>query len=85
MPTKYDLDETELHRIEELAKLRLEDATEDLEEAERAHVDDSDGDGEEAKPTKKAAGMAKAKTGCAYMHAIWGLGVCSTVLYTDTL
>jgi periodic tryptophan protein 1 len=33
-PQKYELDEQEYERIAELAKLQLEDAQEDLEEAE---------------------------------------------------
>ena len=33
-PTKYKFDETEFERIAELAKLQLDDANEDLEEAQ---------------------------------------------------
>lgn len=32
-PTRYDIDESELSRISKLAKLQLEDANEDLENA----------------------------------------------------
>lgn len=42
-PTKYEFDEAEFERIAELAKLQLDEAQEDLEEAE----------GEEAKKKKK--------------------------------
>ena len=40
-PTKYDLDETEYERIAELAKLQLDDAEEDLREAQE---EEDDGD-----------------------------------------
>ncbi|KAI4202446.1 MAG: hypothetical protein LQ350_002529 [Teloschistes chrysophthalmus] len=50
-PTKYDVDEKELSRISRLAKLQLEDAEEDLEEArnrgaegERSMSEEEDGD-----------------------------------------
>jgi hypothetical protein len=35
-PTKYDFDEAEFERIAELAKLQLDDANEDLQEAQEA-------------------------------------------------
>jgi len=50
VPTKYELDETELKRIEELARLRLEEATEDLGDAANGTMSDGndtdDGDGD---------------------------------------
>ena len=38
-PTKYNFDESEFQRIAELAKLQLDDANEDLEEAQGAEKD----------------------------------------------
>ena len=46
MPTRYNLDEKELKRIEELAKLRLNDATEELEEAQRREEGEEEDDDE---------------------------------------
>lgn len=37
-PTKYDVDEAELARISKLAKLQLDDAKEDLEEARNGNT-----------------------------------------------
>lgn len=51
-PTKYILDDDELGRISELAKLQLEDAQDDLDEA-RAN-DDKDSEGEEDSSNKKS-------------------------------
>lgn len=48
-PKKYSLDEKEYERIAELAKLQLDDAQEDLDQAEQSHeVEESgtDDDGE---------------------------------------
>ncbi|KAL8661217.1 MAG: hypothetical protein Q9168_008408, partial [Polycauliona sp. 1 TL-2023] len=64
-PTKYDVDETELARISKLAKLHLEDAEEDLDEARNnqpnhedeensSEDDDDDGDVEMKPPPKDA-------------------------------
>ena len=39
-PQRYDIDEKEFERIADLARLHLEDAKEDLEEAEAAASDD---------------------------------------------
>jgi len=47
-PKKYEFDEDEFERIAELAKLKLEDAQEDLEEA-KAELDDTVDDPEETK------------------------------------
>ena len=47
-PTKYDIDDAEISRISKLAKLQLEDAKEDLEEAQNGNTnvkeDESDED-----------------------------------------
>lgn len=49
-PTKYVLDDDELGRISELAKLQLEDAQEDLDEARAKEDKDSEtGEGTETK------------------------------------
>jgi len=40
-PQRYDIDEKEFERIADLARLHLEDAKEDLEEAEAAAGDDN--------------------------------------------
>jgi periodic tryptophan protein 1 len=51
-PTKYILDDDELGRISQLAKLQLEDAQEDLDEA-RANGDD-DSEDKEGSSSKKS-------------------------------
>lgn len=43
-PTKYNFDEEEFERIAELAKLQLDDANEDLDEARNAEAQGNDGD-----------------------------------------
>lgn len=58
-PTKYVLDDDELGRISELAKLQLEDAQEDLDEA-RAE-DDKDTEPEEAAESK-SSGVANVQS-----------------------
>lgn len=45
-PTKYEFDEAEFDRIAKLAKLQLDDAQEDLEEAEEAAKAGGDAEGE---------------------------------------
>jgi periodic tryptophan protein 1 len=55
-PTKYTFDEEEFKRIADLAKLQLDDANEDLEEARNgASKEDvmSDGEGSDAEVTEK--------------------------------
>lgn len=65
-PTKYQVDEAELGRISQLARLQLEDAQEDLEEAQTSkkqkdsNSDDSDSDSENGVPTGEATGTSKA-------------------------
>ncbi|KAI0101622.1 WD domain-containing protein [Nemania sp. FL0031] len=49
-PSRYNFDEAEFERIAELAKLQLNDANDDLEEA-RAGGGDGDGDGEDDEST----------------------------------
>lgn len=64
-PTKYTFDEDEFQRIAELAKLQLDDANEDLEEAKNQterdgkhkDEDDSGSDAEEAPKTIKSNGL----------------------------
>ena len=54
-PTKYEFDEQEFERIAALAKLQLDDANEDLEDALKA-TDDSvkiDEDEDDVKPSAK--------------------------------
>jgi periodic tryptophan protein 1 len=56
-PTKYEIDEDEINRISELARIQLEDAKGDLKAAERDdQEDDNNGDamddGEEEKIDK---------------------------------
>ncbi|KAL8815355.1 MAG: hypothetical protein Q9223_005502 [Gallowayella weberi] len=62
-PTKYDIDENELARISKLAKLQLQDAEEDFQEARNGHskpndsessADEDDGD-TKVTPSKKDA------------------------------
>lgn len=50
-PTKYDFDQDEFDRIAEIANLQLEDANEDLEEAQGA--EDEAANGSEATEKKK--------------------------------
>ena len=65
-PTKYTFDEEEFQRIAELAKLQLDDANEDLEEARKegngngskAEMDEGGSDGE--KPSKGSNSKAQA-------------------------
>ena len=44
-PTKYDVDEHELARISKLAKLQLEDAKADLDDAKMEHTNEEDLEG----------------------------------------
>ena len=46
-PTRYNVDEDELARISVLAKLKLEDAQEDLKAAEKGENDEDESDGSE--------------------------------------
>lgn len=54
-PQKYTLDEAEFERIAELAKLQLDDAEEDLKEAEEAN-DEANGDDEGDEEMKEDGG-----------------------------
>lgn len=69
-PQKYTLDETEFERIAALAKLQLDDAEEDLKEAEEEANNEENGDIEgveemkvddAAKPEKKSKKSKKSK------------------------
>lgn len=55
-PVRYDIDESELARISKLAKLQLDDANEDLDDAQNGEPNESDADDSEdglpAKATK---------------------------------
>lgn len=66
-PSKYDFDEAEFDRIAQLAKLQLDDAEEDLKEAEaekdgKKKADDED---EEMKEDGDKAGQSSEKIECA--------------------
>jgi periodic tryptophan protein 1 len=55
-PTKYTFDEEEFKRIAELAKLQLDDANEDLDDARnrvRAALAGSDGEGSDIEDTER--------------------------------
>lgn len=53
-PSKYTFDEAEFERIAELAKLQLDDAEDDLKEAQ----DEEDGNAAAAKPASDSAASA---------------------------
>lgn len=67
-PTKYDLDETEYERIAELAKLQLDDAEEDLREAqeendgEKTKASDDDDEQMEVEGSKKSKNKTSSKS-----------------------
>ena len=61
-PTKYEIDEAELSRISQLAKLQLEDAQEDLEEAQNANGQGIDSDEQDTTGPVKS-NTAKSKEG----------------------
>jgi periodic tryptophan protein 1 len=52
-PTKYDFDEQEFERIAEIAKLQLEDAEEDLQEAQKEESQATSGKSSKDKKKKK--------------------------------
>lgn len=54
-PTKYEFNETEFERIANLAKLQLDDAKEDLEEAQN-------GESAQSRASTAAAGSKKTKS-----------------------
>lgn len=51
-PTKYNFDEEEFNRIAALAKLQLDDAKEDLEEAQEKEGESADASNKEEAPAK---------------------------------
>lgn len=57
-PKKYDFDEAEFERIADLAKLQLEDAEEDLKEAQ----EEDESDEEESQSAEKKKGGQKGDT-----------------------
>lgn len=59
-PQKYDFDEDEFERIASLAKLQLDDANEDLEEAQN-----KDGEDDDDEDVDSDGGADVAKTGSA--------------------
>ncbi|KAH0844348.1 hypothetical protein AYO21_00818 [Fonsecaea monophora] len=63
-PTKYNVDEAELSRISKLARLQLEDAQQDLLDAQNPKADDAseDEDSDAGVPTGEAADTAKQTT-----------------------
>jgi periodic tryptophan protein 1 len=67
-PTKYDLDETEYERIAELAKLQLDDAEEDLREAQeendgqKTKASDDDNEQMEVEGSKKSKKKTSSKS-----------------------
>jgi len=74
-PTKYTFDEDEFQRIAELAKLQLDDANEDLEDARKeaagsngGELVDSEEDSEDEAPTRtlKSKGLAQVMAPYAY-------------------
>jgi periodic tryptophan protein 1 len=60
-PSKYTFDEDEFERIAELAKLQLDDAKEDLEEAEAEAVEDGESETKAEKSKKKDKKSKKKK------------------------
>ncbi|KFX95073.1 hypothetical protein V490_04035, partial [Pseudogymnoascus sp. VKM F-3557] len=61
-PTKYEFDEAEFDRIAKLAKLQLDDAQEDLEEAEEAARAGGDGESDSDSDIEDGTGGAKVKS-----------------------
>lgn len=62
-PQKYDFDEDEFERIASLAKLKLDDANEDLEEAQKKNSAGKDSDDEESDDDEEpAASETKAES-----------------------
>lgn len=66
-PQKYDFDEEEFERIASLAKLNLDDANDDLEEAKAKEGKDSS----DTEDSKKASDAIKDEyVGCSSPHAV---------------
>lgn len=62
-PTKYEFDEAEFDRIAKLAKLQLDDAQEDLEEAEEAaKAGGGEGESDSDSDIEDVTGGAKVKS-----------------------
>jgi len=58
-PTKYDFNEEEFERIADLAKLQLDDAKEDLEEAENEEEQAKSGGSSKATASKSTKATAR--------------------------
>lgn len=75
-PTKYEFDEEEFHRIAELAKLQLDDANEDLNDARKSAEDGDDADAmikdgdEDTKPSAKGLKSELYARLCCETHCI---------------
>lgn len=69
-PQKYEIDEVEIERISKLARLQLEDAQEDLEDARKGEAAGSDD--EDAEPSVKTGDVAQAKDAAAKMDEYVG-------------
>lgn len=74
-PQKYDFDEDEFERIAGLAKLQLDDANEDLEEAQKKNdrddsdnEEDSDNEAETDTPVEKIEAKPSSGTGGASLE-----------------
>lgn len=61
-PTKYVFDEEEFSRISQLAKLQLDDAKDDLEEAQNASKKKNEAEGAEAVAEDGKAGSSALKS-----------------------
>ena len=61
-PTKYTFDEEEFQRIADLAKLQLDDANEDLEEARKQPTGENVDDGAEEEGSDDEAGAKALKS-----------------------
>ena len=85
-PTKYTVDDKELDRISKLAKLKLEDAKEDLQSAEREEeVEEEDDDamnenGRVKVPEKKAYAVCNTSSSKAYIEP-----ETPTMIYENTI
>lgn len=62
-PVKYDIDEDEINRISELAKLQLQDAKLDLKEARGSKEGEEDGDKMDEDEDKEESGESSSKGG----------------------
>lgn len=68
-PTKYEIDENEMNRISELARMQLEDAKEDLSTAQDGNEDEGAMD-EDQKEGKGESGEKTCVLGSTQLHKI---------------